>query len=1482
MPTINTIQSWLSRWFAARMQTTVDKIEPTTPLADYGLDSLMAMELLDALEVWLQERIEMSPSMFWEYPTIAALSAFLANHFLEEKTPQAVIAAEQSPPTLTHTIKPTASVSPENHFETVPSTLISEGSPDVSTSDDLYQPFPLTDIQQAYWVGRAGMLELSQVALHIYNEVDIENLDLERLENAWLHLMDRHEMLRAVILPSGEQQFLEHVPDYKIELFDLRQAGPAETEAHLKAIREQLSHQKLPTDRPMHRIGVTRMSDTRSRLHFDIDGLIVDMWSARRLFYEWHQLYLDPAVTLPPIEVTYRDYVFFEANQGESDLYQKAQDYWFSRLDSLPPAPDLPLAQNPATLKEYRFTRRQSKLAKADWEQLKAKATKQGLTPTGVLLAAFAEVLTVWSKSSQFTLNLTLFNLLTSDLRFRNVVGTYTSPILLAVDNATSDTFADRAARLQQTMWDGIKHRHISGVRVQRELRRRRGGELGALMPVVFTSSVGLESLGQGEYGLGAFGDVVYDITQTPQVILDQQVSEQNGALVIQWDAVEDLFPDGLLDDMFRAYCDFVAKLVVSDDIWHEKERRLVPSAHLAQRAQINKTDEPVPEGLLQTLFAEHAQAQPHKPAVITPSRCLTYGELYDYANRIGHRLRRLGVGPDKVVAIVMKKGWEQVAAVFGILTAGGAYVAIDGDFPEERVRLLLNDSEATVVLTQSWIADKLSWPQNVHVLSVDDDTFGAESSDPLAPVQQPSHLAYVLYTSGSTGKPKGAMIEHRNVINRMSDVAQRFGLKPTDRAIGLTALHHDLSVFDLFGMLSVVGGSLVIPAADHNRDPAHWVQLIEAEQVTLWNSVPAFMQMMLSYLDHAPGPVALAESLRWVILSGDFIPVSLPDQLRKVRPEIEIISAGGPTETTVWDICYPIGKVDPQWASIPYGKPMRNAQYYVLKDTLEPCPIWTPGELYIAGVGLGRGYWRNDEQTQARFLVHPQTGQRLYRSGDMGRYLPDGNIEILGRADFQIKVSGHRIEPGEIEAALNQHPEVTTALVTAVGEAPNKQLVAYVVPATGPTDTTMVNPAKEEAYLPPGVITDPGERVAFKLQQAGFRPVADGTTRIPLGDSPLDAEQMWSYIARQSYRLYRSDPIAFEPFRKLLFCLSPVQLENAPLPKYLYGSAGGLYPVQLYLHIKANRVADIPGGTYYYHPGRRDLILLEAGAELDPSFHTPNNRDVFTQAAFTLFLVGKMSAIAPMYGQLARDFCLLEAGYISQLLMMRAPQYQLGLCPIGMVQTDAIAPLLKLDGDDHVILHTLVGGGISVDQQQRVPVPEIEDSRPSLPDQLRTYLRTQLPPYMVPAHFSLLDALPLTANGKVDRKSLPLPQLQTAPAQEVAPNGDVEQTLTTLVQEVLDLESISVTTNFFELGANSLHLVQIHTKIQAVFAQDMPMTVMFSQPTIRAVAAWLNQEANQQPPDSALVSRRASRTDLIIQRQKMRRQNRQKSRYEE
>ena len=910
-----------------------------------------------------------------------------------------------------------------------------------------FEPFPLTDIQYAYWIGRGDFLSNNNVSCHVYPEVDVVNLDINRLNNAISKLIDRHEMLRAVFLPDGRQQIREQVLPYSIKIEDLRDYNPIEAEIRLKEIRNCMSHEVRASDTGLlFEVRASLLDEATTRLHISFDLLIGDGVSFNVLIRDLYHYYLEPERSLPALNISFRDYVINGSDLKDSRTYRNAMNYWQRRIHDLPPAPDLPTAGSPATMKNRRFTRLGLKLEMDKWNFLKSYAAESGLTPAGFLLATFAEVLAVWSKSQDFTINMTLFDRPPVHDQINEIVGDFTTMVLMAVNHNAGRSFELRAREIEERQQRDLMHSQISGVAVLRELSKQFPKNQGIDFPVVFTNMLPYGSRLDNAQAVSLPADLPvrlnYCISQTPQVWLDNQIFEYNGDLFAYWDSVDGLFPGRMLNEMFDAWHDLLNKLATDPASWHKKDVLPIPQSQSSVRKAANDTDVRRADVLLHTLLDKQVGIQPEKEAVVTPDTRISYGELSSRAKAIARILKTHGALPNTLVAIVMEKGWEQVVAAYGVLYSGAAYLPVDASLPRQRRDKILKDGEVRLVLTQSWLADSINWPDGLTVFSVD-KTGPADESETLVPVQTSSDLAYVIYTSGSTGDPKGVMIDHKGAVNTILDINKRFHIGREDKIFALVEMSFDLSVYDVFGVLAA-GGTVIIPAFKRKNDPENWLDLMNRERVTIWNSVPQPVQLLH---ECAKNRDSLPGYLRLILMSGDWIPLDLPEKIKSIYPNVDIVGLGGATEASIWSIFYPIKQVDPSWTSIPYGKPLSNQKFYVLNNQFNPCPEWVTGHLYISGTGLAKGYWNDKAKTDKSFIFHPKTNERLYRTGDTGRYLPDGNIEFLGREDSQVKIRGYRIEQGEIEVALKRCSGIQNAVIKTAGNLRgDKHLVAYVV----------------------------------------------------------------------------------------------------------------------------------------------------------------------------------------------------------------------------------------------------------------------------------------------------------------------------------------------------------------------------------------------------------------------------------------------------
>lgn len=1421
----------------------LERVGVTDNFFDLGGDSLVAIRLLSALRS--EADIDVSMRVLLEYPSVARLA-------------EVVMAP-----------------SPAGIREKKEETQL------IARREERFKPFPLTPLQEAYWVGRHGAFEIGNVAAHTYTEIETSNLDLDRFQWAFRELIERHEMLRIVLTSEGDQQVLEKVPSYCIATQDLRGASDGEVSLALTAVRDQMSHHVHPVEEwPLFEVRATLLDGGITRLHLGFDVLLVDGPSIWILNSDLQRLYENSLPLTPPSKLSFRDYVLTEQQTRNSAAFRSAREYWHARIDDMAAAPALPLAKSPSLVDRPVFERRGARLESSVWRSIKENAKHRGLTPSGMLLAAYGEILGRWSAESCFTINTTLFNRTPIHPDVNETVGNFTSVTLVEMDRDLGSSFEERAHRIQEDLWTGIDHRCFSGVEVLRELSRKTDWRGGTAAPVVFTSVLGLPHREGSASDFRWLGEVVYSIGQTPQIWLDCQVYEENSVLVCNWESVVGLFPDGMLEEMFNDFMLFVERLAMRE--WPEAIDSILPSAQSSENRQLDSRREEV---RLSDLVAAGGLFGGSRSAIVTGCTRLTYHDVESQSDCLAARLSALGASSGQLVAIVMKPGWEQVVAALAIIKTGAAYVPVAPTLPQKRIVQLLERCDCSVAVIQPDIESTLVWPEGIERLTV--ETAVSPGKEILPNAQRSADdLAYVIHTSGSTGVPKGVMIDHRGAVNTILDINKKFSVNERDVIFALSLLSFDLSVYDIFGTMAA-GAKMVIPDPDRQRDPAHWAERMQIEGVTLWNSVPALMEMLVEYLEGRPADSPT--SLRLVLLSGDWIPLNLPDRIRALFPGVRIISLGGATEVSIWSIFHEIGEIDPEWKSIPYGRALSGQTVQVLHTDLTPAPAWVPGQICIGGAGLALGYWRDDEATRTKFVNHPTTGKRVYLTGDRGRLLPNGEIEFLGREDNQIKIRGHRIELGEIESALVRHPRIEAAVVTAVGPEKRRKerLLAYVVPSADTANGQRLRhpfPANDQGCQErdeSNGMTDAADFLHFKLSQRGVRTTNQSDPIVSLG-SDVEEEVTRKFVRRRTHRRFRQDPIARNEFGALLASLRQFYFDGYPLPKYQYPSAGSLYPVQTYLYVKPDRVCEISSGTYYYHPRKNGLIPLHLGVKLDRNSQFPSNRPIFEEAAFAIFLICQDRAIEPMYGEWARALSLVEAGYMGQLLMTEAPSQNIGLCPIGRVEFECIRSDLNLD-PGQFFLHGLLGGRIDPQDVEGVDslieeghkIRELidliqisessqtidpasnsrksENSAEDLGRSIRAYLAETLPEYMIPSTIVTLDAMPLTATGKINRSALPEP-----PAEEVPPaprgeldteshSSELEVMIADTWKAVLGRDRLGRDESFFDLGGNSVAMIRVHRKLCAVLERDIPIVELFRLPTIRLLAEGI---ANSEPAD--------------------------------
>lgn len=890
---------------------------------------------------------------------------------------------------------------------------------------DLYEPFPLTDIQQSYWLGRNNVYDLSNVSAHCYFELACGKLDMEAVTLAWNKLIRRHEVTRTVIHDNGlSQQIVRELPDYQIRIHDYRQEERADFEKGVLSTRNKMAQRQFDVSKwPLFEIEASLSQDQSTRLHVSFDNTVFDGYSIFLLFDEWYKLYKDPNLNLPSINISFRDYAIALADLKNSSHYEMDKQYWENRVRMLPPAPELPLVKHSNKVVEQKFTRYQSVLAKEKWKSIKQLAHQFNLTPSNVIMTAYAEVLGRYSKHQHFTLNLTHFNRLPLHADVDKLVGDFTSLVLVEMDHCQTNNFIMRCQDTQKQLLQDLEHTLVSGVEVQRMLRKDNNHFNDSIMPVVFTSGIGVnrDHLADISY----LGKIVYGASQTPQVWLDHQVFEQDGELILSWDGVEELFPQGLLEEMFDVYTELLDRLSQGIDAWQQSSSLIVLPDY-QQREDIHQASIVDPaEDTLVSLIEKQFMVNGSNTAIIDSSHTVTYADLDEMSKNIANSLNQ---NQTELVLILMEKGWEQIVSAIGIMRAGAAYLPVDVDTPIDRLNQMIEQAQVDSIITTRSLYDQYCHlDMNVYMV----EELLIASKEKLVPLRtiNADDLAYIIFTSGSTGMPKGVEITHGSVVNTIQDINKRFDVTSSDRSIALSNFTFDLSVYDAFGLLSA-GGAIVIPDVQKLKDPEHWLELLHKYQITIWNTVPTFMEMLVDYHKTANLFASQNHYLKLILLSGDWIPLTLPDRIMNIFEEVNVVSLGGATECSIWSNYFVIDSVQNNWKSVPYGKSLSYQQLYVLNQCYEESPVWVSGDLYIGGIGLSTGYCNDTKKTKEHFIEHPITGERIYKTGDLARYLPDGNIEFLGRDDSQVKVNGHRIELGDIEASIRKVPIVEQAVV--------------------------------------------------------------------------------------------------------------------------------------------------------------------------------------------------------------------------------------------------------------------------------------------------------------------------------------------------------------------------------------------------------------------------------------------------------------------
>lgn len=904
-------------------------------------------------------------------------------------------------------------------------------------------PIPLTESQKEIWLA-SQMGGDADVAYNESLKFEFRGaFDLEAFRQAVHLLVKRHPIFLARIERDGLSQRLQ--PDLPIEipLTDLSAQSPQDQDNALRDLIEgEISNRFDLAAGPLLRVKVVRLAPDSHVVIWTAHHIVCDGWSGGLIVNELGKIY--SALKLgktPQLEapLSFRNYV--EATESDAAAQNKALIYWKQKFSTVPSSLDLPADHPRAAVRAARASTVKRDLDPALHQSLKRFAGQRRTTLVVLLMSAFKTLVHRLSGQSDLVVGLPIAGQATSGQHC--LVGHCVHLIPIRSELKSTESFESSLAEIKKNVLDAFDHCQTTIGQILQHINVPRTLDRPPLVEIIFNVDRELSDV--------EFHNLEFRCERNAKRALHYDlfinVVEGSHGMYAECDFNPDLFAPSTILRWLGHYETLLQGIVDSPSRPLAKLKLLSDSESKTILETWNDTAaEYTGPPLLHQLVEQQVQRSPNAPAVTLGDETISYSELNKRANQLAHYLRTLRVGPEALVGIFLERSIEMVVSLLAVLKSGAAYVPIDPEYPAERIAFMVRDASSSAVLTMPHLRDRLP-VLSCPILDLKNDwpTINQESGENPRPLATADNLAYVIYTSGSTGSPKGAMNAHRGIRNRLLWMQNEYPMTPADRVLQKTPFSFDVSVWEFFWPL-ISGAHLVVAKPGGHRDPDYLVKLIREREITTSHFVPSMLAAFLA----DPG-VRHCTSLRQVICSGEALSLPLQQEFFRLLPA-RLFNLYGPTETAVEVTYWECDRNSPLM-TVPIGRPVGNTQVYVLDRDLQPVPIGVPGELYLGGVQVGRGYWNRPELTAERFVPDPfnknfQT--RLYKTGDLCRWLPNGTVDYLGRLDFQVKIHGLRIELGEIEAVLNRHESVRQSVVVAHEANGDKSLVAYIEPRNG------------------------------------------------------------------------------------------------------------------------------------------------------------------------------------------------------------------------------------------------------------------------------------------------------------------------------------------------------------------------------------------------------------------------------------------------
>jgi bacitracin synthase 3 len=910
--------------------------------------------------------------------------------------------------------------------------------------EDVYGLSPLQSGMYYHWMlDKSSYSYFDQVSYRISGHLDEKTLGV-----SYQYLVNRHPVLRTCFKDSYGGSLLQVVLEGQVGDFrykDISGESKAKQEAYLIYYRERDKQEGFDLgEGSQARLSVICLDAGSYEFIWSFHHILMDGWCISILNGEFYNLYNSISkrepVDLPSVP-RYGSYIKWLSglNQEEAKVYWKNYLEGFETASSLPHL--LKIGEQPSEISEQELI-----ISGDHFESLRKLNVRERVTINTILQAMWGILLSKYTNTTDVVFGSVVSGRPAELDGIEKMVGLFINTVPVRIKYSEKDSLLDVLRNLQKTDLDGKDYHYTQLADIQSSSELGRG--LFDHILVFENYPVGeklKEEMSQAEGVLELVSAISFEQTNFDFTII---VKPASGNLVIQFQYNETVFRKEFIENLLLQYKQLLldlgqdpSKLIKDVAIVQGAERRKLLETYNDTAAPFAR------EKTMLDIFYEQVSRTPDHIAVIDEYRSITYKELDKQSTQLAQYLLSIVKDEEKYIVIHQERTVATIISLYAVMKAGKAYAPVEPYVPEERKRKILDTISWGIIL-----ADEISYTESKGLIGngkivIDVVQFLKEEfiGDLPMPKILPEDVAYIIFTSGSTGLPKGVIVQHRPLINIIEWVNKSFLVGPEDKLLCVASISFDLSVYDIFGVLAT-GASIRLASNSEISNPEHLADIVYEEQITFWDSAPAALNQIVPFFKDKQ-KVGVSGKLRLVFLSGDWIPLTIAPDLKLCFPLVDVIGLGGATEAAIWSNFYPIKEIDPQWKSIPYGRPIQNAKYYVLDERHEPKPIGVIGDLYIGGEVLALGY--NDQEiSKLKFIPNPHcAGERIYMTGDKARFYPDGNIEFIGRVDDQVKIRGYRIELGEIEVALMKHPAILNAVLQARGpRTGEKELIAYLV----------------------------------------------------------------------------------------------------------------------------------------------------------------------------------------------------------------------------------------------------------------------------------------------------------------------------------------------------------------------------------------------------------------------------------------------------